>query len=154
MVNGACVIARKNSRRCAPRRPLLWQKHCSAIFVAANCIEDALAKLVGKKGTVRRPVASLAGTPLAILSFQRIRETAFCSWADNTIPRRFCSAVVEVSERRKHAIHYSIAEDTGMIGARWGVEWCVVGLDRSFQVTLALGNIPHGQYRGASAAAD
>jgi hypothetical protein len=69
---------------------------------------------------------------LAILSFQRIRETAFRSWADNTIPRRFCSAVVEVSEGRKHAIHYSIAEDTGMIGARWGVEWCVVGLDRNW----------------------
>jgi hypothetical protein len=69
---------------------------------------------------------------LAILRFERIRETAFRTWADNTIPRRFCSAVVEVSDGRKHAIQYSIAEDTGMIGARWGVEWCVVGLDRNW----------------------
>ncbi len=71
-------------------------------------------------------------TDLAIVSFDRIRETAFRSWAPNTIPRRFCSAVVEVSDGRKHAIHYSIAEDTGMIGASWGVEWCVVGLDRNW----------------------
>ncbi len=71
-------------------------------------------------------------TDLAIVGFDRIRETAFRSWAPNTIPRRFCSAVVEVSDGRKHAIHYSIAEDTGMIGASWGVEWCVVGLDRNW----------------------
>jgi hypothetical protein len=69
---------------------------------------------------------------LAILGFDRIRETAFRPWAPNTIPRRFCSGVVEVSDGRTHAIHYSIAEDTGMIAKRWGVEWCVVGLDRNW----------------------
>jgi hypothetical protein len=69
---------------------------------------------------------------LAIRSFERIRETAFRPWAPNTIPRRFCSGVVEVSDGKRRAIHYSIAEDTGMIGQRWGVEWCVVGLDRNW----------------------
>jgi hypothetical protein len=29
-------------------------------------------------------------------------------------------------------IHYSIAEDSGMIGASWGIEWCIVGLDRNW----------------------
>jgi len=37
-----------------------------------------------------------------------------------------------VSDGRKHAVYYSIGEDTGMIGASWGVEWCVVGLDRNW----------------------
>jgi hypothetical protein len=69
---------------------------------------------------------------LAILRFDRIRETAFRPWAPNTIPRRFCSGVVEVSDGKRRAIHYSIGEDTGMIGKRWGVEWCVVGLDRNW----------------------
>jgi len=69
---------------------------------------------------------------LAILSFQRIRETGFRTCAGNTIPRRFCSVLVEVSDGRKQGIHYSIVEDTGMIGARWGVEWCVMGLDRNW----------------------
>jgi hypothetical protein len=69
---------------------------------------------------------------LTILGFDAIRETAFRPWAANTIPRRFCSGVVDVSDGRRHAIHYSIGEDTGMIGGGWGVEWCVVGLDRNW----------------------
>jgi hypothetical protein len=69
---------------------------------------------------------------LVILGFDRVRETAFRSWAANTIPRRFCSGVVDVSDGKRHVIHYSIGEDTGMIGGGWGVEWCVVGLDRNW----------------------
>jgi hypothetical protein len=45
--------------------------------------------------------------------------------------------VVEVSDGRKHAIHYSIAEDAGMIGASWGVIWCVAGLDRNWAYSPA-----------------
>jgi len=71
-------------------------------------------------------------TDLRILGFDKIRETAFRPWAANSIPRRYCSAVVDVSDGRKAPIHYSIAEDTGMIGMTWGVEWCVVGLDRNW----------------------
>ena len=69
---------------------------------------------------------------LEILDFERVRETAFRPWASGTIPRRFCRAVALVSDGRKHAVHYWIGEDTGMIGASWGVEWCVVGLDRNW----------------------
>jgi hypothetical protein len=69
---------------------------------------------------------------LKIVAFEKIRETAFRPWAANTIPRRFCSGIVEVSDGGKHVIHYSIAEDAGIIGATWGVEWCVVGLDRNW----------------------
>ena len=35
-------------------------------------------------------------TDLRIVNFERIRETAFRPWAANSIPRRFCSGVVEV----------------------------------------------------------
>ncbi len=69
---------------------------------------------------------------LQILGFERIRQIAFSPWAAGTIPRRFCGAVADVSDGRKHAVFYSIGEDTGMIGASWGVEWCVVGLDRNW----------------------
>lgn len=71
-------------------------------------------------------------TDLRIINFAGIRETAYRPWAANTIPRRFCSGLVEVTDGRTHTIHYSIAEDTGMIGASWGVEWCIVGLDRNW----------------------
>jgi len=69
---------------------------------------------------------------LQILGFERIRQIAFRPWAAGTIPRRFCSAVALVSDGRRHAVYYWIGEDTGMIGANWGVEWCVVGLDRNW----------------------
>jgi hypothetical protein len=69
---------------------------------------------------------------LQILDFERVHEIAFRPWAAGTIPRRFCSAVALVSDGRKHQVSYSIGEDTGMIGMTWGVEWCVVGLDRNW----------------------
>jgi hypothetical protein len=37
-----------------------------------------------------------------------------------------------VSDGRQHTVNYSIAEDAGIIGMSWGVEWCVVGLDRNW----------------------
>ncbi len=69
---------------------------------------------------------------LQILDFEKVREIAYSPWAAGTIPRRFCSAVAVVSDGRKHRVNYWIGEDTGMIGASWGVEWCVVGLDRNW----------------------
>ena len=69
---------------------------------------------------------------LRIAGFDQVREVAFRPWAGNTIPRRFCSAVVRISDGSNRPLHYSIGEDTGMIGSTWGVEWCVVGLDRNW----------------------
>ena len=69
---------------------------------------------------------------LQILGFDRVRETAFRPWAPQTVPRRYCSAVAQVSDGRHHTVHYAIIEDAGMIGMFWGVEWCVVGLDRNW----------------------
>ena len=69
---------------------------------------------------------------LQILGFERVREIAFRPWVAGTIPRRFCTANALVSDGRKHTVNYWIGEDTGMIGQTWGVEWCVVGLDRNW----------------------
>jgi hypothetical protein len=69
---------------------------------------------------------------LKIAGFDQIREIAFRPWAANTIPRRFCSAIVQISDGSRHPLHYSISEDTGIIGSTFGVEWCVVGLDRNW----------------------
>lgn len=69
---------------------------------------------------------------LSISGFERIHETAFSPWAPQAIPRRFCSAVANVSDGVRRPIHYSIIEDGGIIGAIFGVEWCVVGLDRNW----------------------
>ena len=74
---------------------------------------------------------------LTIAGYESIREVAYRPGPPNSMPRRFCSALALVSDGLKHPIHYSIAEATGMIGAGWGVEWCVVGLDRNWAYSPA-----------------
>lgn len=53
---------------------------------------------------------------LQILGFDRVRQTAFRPWAPETVPRRYCTAVAQVSDGHQHTVHYSIVEDAGMIG--------------------------------------
>jgi hypothetical protein len=74
---------------------------------------------------------------LTITAFDRIHETAYRPWAPDTIPRRFCTAIATVSDGVRRPVHYLIAEDLGPIGATWGVEWCVVGLDRNWAYSPA-----------------
>jgi hypothetical protein len=69
---------------------------------------------------------------LQIVGFERVRQTAFRPWAADTIPRRYCTATAMVSDGHKHRVDYSIIEDASEVGASWGVEWCVVGLDRNW----------------------
>ena len=71
-------------------------------------------------------------SPLAITGYEHVHEVAFRPWAANTIPRRYCAATVYISDGSRRPLFYSIGEDTGMIGMTWGVEWCVVGLDRNW----------------------
>jgi hypothetical protein len=69
---------------------------------------------------------------LQLTNFDQIREVAYRPWADGTIPRRFCSGRAQTSDGQWRMVRYSIVEDGGMIGASWGVQWCVVGVDRNW----------------------
>ena len=69
---------------------------------------------------------------LQIVGIENIQQTALLPWASQNIPRRFCSGTAVINDGARHAIFYSIAEDTGTIGIDWGVNFCVVGLDRNF----------------------
>jgi hypothetical protein len=69
---------------------------------------------------------------IEIVAFEHIREVAWEPWMSGTIPRRFCAAQVILNDSTRRPIYYSIAEDTGMLGFGYGVEWCVTGLDRNW----------------------
>jgi hypothetical protein len=69
---------------------------------------------------------------LTIVKFEGVQEVAFRPWAPDTIPRRFCRAAALTSDGAWRPVHYSIGEDTGFVGATWGVEWCVDGVDRNW----------------------
>lgn len=69
---------------------------------------------------------------LEIVRFENVRENKFRPWASNAIPRRFCQARALTSDGVWRPVYYSIIEDGGFIGGTWGVEWCVVGVDRNW----------------------
>jgi len=69
---------------------------------------------------------------LELVGFENIRELVWEPWSSGTIPRRFCTASVKMSDGKRRQIYYAIAEDAGMLGVTYGVEFCVVGLDRNW----------------------
>jgi hypothetical protein len=100
---------------------------------------DALVPLCDDPGVLHEISAKFAhkeseywSSNLEILGIDRVREAAFRPWAAQAIPRRFCSGVARTSDGRKHVVHYAILETSGWLGVSWGVEWCVVGLDRNW----------------------
>ena len=103
---------------------------------------DALVPLCDDPGVLRQIHAKFSEketvywtSNLEIVGIDRIRQaSSFRPWtgAPQAIPRRFCSGMARTSDGAHHAIHYSIGENTGWIGMGWGVEWCVVGLDRNW----------------------
>ena len=118
----------------APAQAASWLE--KNIYLTGPNYDGVLPPCEAALGTIASRFAQKEGqfwnSDLQILDFERIRETAFRPWARGTIPRRFCSAVALVSDGRKHRVNYWIGEDIGMIGMTWGVEWCVVGLDRNW----------------------
>ena len=70
-------------------------------------------------------------SPLQIESYDRIQEIGFRANGLAYIPRRYCVARALDSDSRERTVVYDIEESLGMIGWGYGVEWCVVGLDRN-----------------------
>lgn len=74
---------------------------------------------------------------LTITGYERIERTAWRPWGIDFIPRRYCTAVALLSDGVKRRVDYSVRESTGFIGALWGVEFCVHGLDRNMAYSPA-----------------
>jgi hypothetical protein len=69
---------------------------------------------------------------LQIVAFEDVREISFRPGHYALIPKRFCRGYALINDGTRRRINYSIGEDTGWLGITWGVEWCVVGLDRNW----------------------
>ncbi len=69
-------------------------------------------------------------TGLEIAAFAHIREIGFRSNGLDYIPRRYCEARVIMNNSKVSSVSYSISKDLGGIGDTFGIEWCIVGLDR------------------------
>jgi hypothetical protein len=95
--------------------------------VPACDFTPALDRIIGNFDTKE---ARFWNSKLQIVGIENIQQTAVLPWAAQSVPRRFCSGTAVINDGAKHQIYYSIAEDMGMIGMDWGVDFCVVGLDR------------------------
>jgi len=91
--------------------------------------EAALSKITEQ---FREKESTFWNSSLQITAFGRIHETAFRPWQSDSIPRRYCSGDVMLSDGKQRTVHYSIIEDGGFSGVGQGVEWCVTGLDRNW----------------------
>jgi hypothetical protein len=69
---------------------------------------------------------------LKIVDYDRVRETGYRSTGADYIPRRYCTARAIINDDKRREVVYWIGEDLGMIGWGFGVEWCVIGLDRNW----------------------
>ncbi len=74
---------------------------------------------------------------LTIVAFDRIERTAWRPYGLDFIPKRYCSAVATTSDGIRRKVDYSVRESSGMIGASWGIEFCVHGLDRNLSYAYA-----------------
>jgi len=68
---------------------------------------------------------------IRLASFDRIREIGYRANGVAYIPRRYCVARSVDADGKFRPVIYNIGEDLGVIGWGYGVEWCVVGLDRN-----------------------
>ena len=91
---------------------------------------DSNVPLCEEPGPLNKIVARFAtkegrfwNSALTIVGFEKIREVAWEPWSSGTIPRRYCTASVLVSDGKRHQINYSIIEDGGFAGFGQGVEF-------------------------------
>ena len=70
-------------------------------------------------------------TNLQVSEYQRVQEIGYRSNGIDYIPRRYCVARARFSDGYERAVKYNVIEDGGWFGYGYGVDWCVVGLDRN-----------------------
>ena len=76
--------------------------------------------------------ASYWNSTLEIVTFDRIRQSAFRPWSVSHIPRRYCEARVMTNDNVYRTASYNVGEKLGFAGYGDGVEFCVTGTDRNY----------------------
>lgn len=74
---------------------------------------------------------------LKLIGFSQTREMAYRPWGVEFVERRFCHSRTTVSDHVERDVYYVIGYETGTLGITWGVEFCVIGLDRNLAYSPA-----------------
>jgi hypothetical protein len=93
------------------------------------CVDPGvLSTITGQFG---HKEAAYWNSTLQIGSYDRVQQIGFRANGLGYIPRRYCVARAQLNDQKPRAVIYAIQEDLGLLGWGYGVEWCVVGLDRN-----------------------
>jgi hypothetical protein len=93
------------------------------------CDDPGVLSRIGERFAQKE--TSYWNSALQVGGYDRIREIGFRANGLDYIPRRYCVARVEATDLQHYAVIYSVGEGLGIIGWGYGVEWCVIGLDRN-----------------------
>jgi hypothetical protein len=103
------------------------QRYSAFTGVVPTCFDASVL------GRIKSRFSSREGTywnsQLSIIGFEKIAAVADRPWGADFVPRRFCTGVALISDGVKRRVDYMLKEDLGIIGATWGLNWCVNGLD-------------------------
>lgn len=100
--------------------------------IVPACEDPAVERMIARH--FRQKESGYWNSSLEIAGFdpRYTRQIAYRPWGPKFAVRRFCAAQALVNDGRARPVYYAVIEDRGIIGMSWGVEWCVVGLDRNF----------------------
>ena len=114
----------------AQARPLLRAEQRDAGFTGniPDCSDPGVLGTISAR--FQQKESEYWHSDLEIASYDRFHQSGFRSNGSEYIPRRYCTARVQLNNHRYHHVTYWIAEDLGILGYTYGVGWCVSGLDR------------------------
>lgn len=94
------------------------------------CAENRVLNRISSR--FNHQVRNVPNLPLVdIVRFDRIRENRYLpEMPDRPIERRYCQAVVTLSDGNHRDVWYLIEHRTGFAGIGRNVEFCVAGFDR------------------------
>ena len=116
----------------AQARPLVPAEQRDSAYSGLLPFCDHSSVLGEIEGEFRRREGAYWSSGLGIVGFQNMQEIGYRPTGVDYTPRRYCHAVVFMSDRKVRDISYSIVERDGLIGFTWGTEWCISGLDRNY----------------------
>ncbi len=79
-----------------------------------------------------RTEATYWDSGLTMDAIGRPREIAFRDWTPTIIATRSCRADAELSNGRNVGIVYWVRSEQGFAGKTYGVDYCVLGMDRTY----------------------
>lgn len=96
--------------------------------VVPECEAPAVLRVIRRRfaGAARR----VWHYPVHIKNLDMIVDRGFTSFPPSLIDRRWCQAVVHLSDDDQHRLWYVIERGQGFAGLMWNVEFCVPSYDR------------------------